>query len=127
MCQTLEVGRSNYYDWLRTKPSLRMLENQRIAALMKEIFLTNRQCYGCRRIRKELLYRDTQICRRHVIRPMKQESLSCKTKRKFKITTDSNHRLPIAPNLLKRDFSALDLDEKYVGDITYIWIQEGWL
>ena len=58
---------------------------------------------------------------------MKKKGLRCKTKRKFKMTTDSNHQLPIAPNLLKRDFTAGAPDLKYVGDITYIWTQEGWL
>jgi len=58
---------------------------------------------------------------------MKQAGLTCKTKRKFKVTTDSKHQLPIAPNLLNREFEAMGPDQKYVGDITYIWTQEGWL
>ena len=58
---------------------------------------------------------------------MKKEQLSCKTKRKFRNTTDSNHKQAIAPNLLNRDFIALGPNEKYVGDITYIHTQEGWL
>ncbi len=49
------------------------------------------------------------------------------SRRKFKVTTDSKHQLPIAPNLLQREFSADEPDQKYVGDITYIWTQEGWL
>ncbi len=58
---------------------------------------------------------------------MKQEGLVCKTRQKFKMTTDSKHQLPIAPNLLQRDFYASFPNEKYVGDITYIWTHEGWL
>ena len=58
---------------------------------------------------------------------MRLAGLACKTKRKFKATTDSKHSLPIAPNLLDRQFSAEQPDQKYVGDITYIYTQEGWL
>ena len=58
---------------------------------------------------------------------MRAQGLYCKTKRKFRQTTDSNHDLPIAPNLLKRDFSPAGPNQAYVGDITYIPTQEGWL
>lgn len=58
---------------------------------------------------------------------MRVQNLCCKTKRKFKQTTDSKHNLPIAPNLLQRDFSPALPDQSYVGDITYIPTQEGWL
>ena len=53
--------------------------------------------------------------------------LSCKTKRKFKATTDSNHTKPVAPNLLDRQFDVAAPDQAYVGDITYVWTREGWL
>jgi transposase InsO family protein len=78
-------------------------------------------------MRKDLLAEGELISRHRVIRLMKSNGLHCKTRRKFKITTDSNHKLPVAPNLLNRDFKALMPDQKYVGDITYIPTQEGWL
>jgi len=56
-----------------------------------------------------------------------QENLVCKTQRKFKVTTDSNHKLSISPNILERNFIAEKPNQKHVGDITYIWTQEGWL
>lgn len=58
---------------------------------------------------------------------MKQNNLFCKTRRKFRVTTDSNHQLPVAPNVLQRNFVAMQPNQKYVGDITYIWTQEGWV
>jgi transposase InsO family protein len=58
---------------------------------------------------------------------MRKQGLKCKTKRKFKVTTDSKHQLAISPNLLNRDFFSASPDKKYVGDITYIWTDEGWL
>lgn len=127
MCAVLSVSRSSYYDWLRSVPSPRALENQRLAIMIKEIFMENRCSYGTRRIRKALLSRGISISRRRVRNLMRQQGLKCKTKRKFKVTTDSKHHLAISPNLLKRDFFAAFPDEKYVGDITYIWTDEGWL
>ena len=67
------------------------------------------------------------VSRRRIGRLMKQTGLVCKTKKKFKVTTDSKHNKPIAPNLLKRVFTVSKPDRYYVGDITYITTQEGWL
>ena len=89
--------------------------------------MENRCSYGTRRIRSALLNRGVLISRRRVRNLMRQQGLKCKTKRKFKVTTDSKHQLAISPNLLKRDFFADFPDKKYVGDITYIWTDEGWL
>jgi len=127
MCDALGVGRSSYYDCLKSEPSLRALENQKLAIQIKEIFMESRCSYGTRRIRKILFRQDIAISRRRIGKLMKQQALNCKTKRKFKVTTDSKHQLPIAPNLLQRDFTAAGADQKYVGDIAYIWTQEGWL
>ncbi len=127
MCETLGVGRTSYYDWLKVQPSVRTLENQRLSVKIKEIFIDSRATYGTRRVRRSLQNVGFAISRRRVGRLMKQGDLVCKTRRQFKVTTDSNHRLPIAPNLLERNFVALRPNEKYVGDITYVWTQEGWL
>lgn len=127
MCDVLGVGRSSYYDWLHNKLSSRALENHRLAEQVKALFIDSRHSYGTRRIRKALLTQGVTISRRRVGKLMKQQGLTCKTARKFKVTTDSKHSLAISPNLLQRDFSASEPDQKYVGDITYIWTQEGWL
>jgi len=89
--------------------------------------MTSRCTYGARRIRRALIKSGMAISRRRVGKLMKQQQLSCKTRRKFKVTTDSKHQLPIAENILKREFDATQPDQKYVGDITYLWTQEGWL
>lgn len=89
--------------------------------------MKNRCLYGTRRIRKILQTEGETISRRRVGKLMKQQELYCKTKRKFRITTDSKHNQAIAPNHLGRQFSALAPDQKYVGDITYIWTAEGWM
>lgn len=89
--------------------------------------MESRCTYGSRRVRKILQSEDIVISRRRVGKLMKSQGLCCKTKRKFKNTTDSKHQLPISSNHLNRDFRAQGPDQKYAGDITYIWTHEGWL
>lgn len=128
MCEVLEVSRSSYYAWVNQhEPSARALENQRLSEEIKMIFIEHKCRYGSRRIRRELMQRGYHVSRKRVCRLMKKQGLFCKTKRKFKHTTDSNHDLPIAPNVLARCFSPAKPDQAYVGDITYIHTQEGWL
>ncbi|MFT3741465.1 MAG: IS3 family transposase [Gammaproteobacteria bacterium] len=127
MCQLLEVGRSSFYEWQQSTPSARSLENQHLASRIQHVFMKGRSSYGTRRIKKELQLEGVSMSRRRIGKLMKQQGLQCKTKRKFKVTTDSKHKLPIAPNLLGRDFTATQPDQKYVGDITYIWTIEGWI
>ncbi len=104
-----------------------MIENQKLAKRIKGIFIESRATYGTRRIRKQLATQEISVSRKRVGRLMKQSQLCCKIKRKFKVTTDSKHRLPVAKNVLDRDFSATRPNQKYVGDITYIRTQQGWL
>ena len=128
MCKNLGVSRSCYYGFLREEsPSKRALENSELSEKIKMIFIQHKCRYGSRRIRRMLLTMGYSVSRRRVIKLMKSLQLCCKTKRKFKQTTDSNHHLPIAPNLLERNFSPAQSNQAYVGDITYIPTQEGWL
>lgn len=128
MCELLDVSRSSYYHWLMQEtPSARVLENKELSEKIKMIFIENKCRYGSRRIRRALQNMGFKVSRRRVGRLMKEQQLCCKTKRKFKHTTDSNHQLPIAPNLLNRNFSPAEPNQVYVGDITYIPTQEGWL
>jgi putative transposase len=121
MCQLLMVNRSSYYAWLnQITPSARTLENQKLTEEIKMIFIEHKCRYGSRRIRKALIKEGYQISRRRVGNLMKSQGLCCKTKRRFKHTTDSKHDLPVAPNLLQRNFSPAGPNQAYAGDITYI-------
>jgi len=128
MCKVLKVDRSSYYHWLRNGSIVNKVD-EKLNELIEVIFMQSRQTYGTRRIKAKLLQRyGFIVSRRRIKNIMKELHLSVKMKRRFKInTTDSNHHLPIAPNILNRDFYSFSPNSKYVGDITYIPTNEGWL
>ena len=127
MCKVLQVSRSSYYDYLQRPPSTHDIEDDRIRPQVKTAFKKGRENYGTRRIKIELKKENTIVSRRRIGRLMQEEDLQVKTKRKFKVTTDSNHNKQIAPNLIEREFDVATQDTVYVGDITYIPTREGWL
>jgi len=127
MCKVLQVSRSSYYDYSQRPPSPHDIEDDRIRPQVKTAFKKGRENYGTRRIKIELKKENTIVSRRRIGRLMQEEDLQVKTKRKFKVTTDSNHNKQIAPNLIEREFDVATQDTVYVGDITYISTREGWL
>jgi len=127
MCLFLKVSRSCFYDWLKRPKTEREKENEALLILLKRLFKEGRGNYGTRRLKRKLADLGYTVSRRRIGRLMKRAGLICKTKRKFKVTTDSKHNQPISPNLLERQFSVEKPDQTFVGDITYIQTQEGWL
>jgi putative transposase len=129
MCEMLEVSSSAFYDWCKRPISTRERENKKLAVLVKTIFEEQRDGCGTRTIKKVLsrLEVPLNVSRRRIGRIMDEETLECITVKKFKITTDSKHNKPIACNVLNREFTAEKVNQKWVGDITYVWTAEGWL
>lgn len=127
MCRVLQVSRSGYYEFLSRPPSCHQIEDDELRPQIQAAFKTGRKNYGTRRIKRELKKQKIAVSRRRIGRLMQEEQLQVQTKRKFKVTTDSNHDKPIAPNLLEREFTVDTPDTVYVGDITYIPTREGWL
>jgi putative transposase len=127
MCRVLQVSRSGYYESLRRPPSCHSQDDDELRPRIKTAFEKGRKNYGTRRIKVELGKQETTASRRRIGRLMREEDLRVQTKRKFKVTTDSKHDKPIAPNLLEREFTVGIPDTVYVGDITYISTREGWL
>ena len=127
MCDMMEVSCSAFYDWLKRPESAHSLEDRRLSEKVKKSHQKSRETYGARRIVKDLVEDDEVISRERVGRLMKQQNLESKSKRKFKATTNSKHNHPVAPNLLDRKFQVEQPDIVYVGDITYISTDEGWL
>jgi putative transposase len=127
MCSTLGVSPAGFYAWLR-RP--RSEQQQRRDALLVEIRAVHAEVkkrYGSPRISKELQARGVDCCVNTVAKVMHDNDIRSKTARKFRNTTDSNHSLPVADNLLDRQFDPAGPNEKWVGDITYIPTREGWL
>jgi transposase InsO family protein len=127
MCRFLQVSRSAYYDWLQRVPTAGEKDDIDLTGILENVFKKSRATYGTRRLKAVLLDRDRTVSRRRIGRLMREAGLACKTKRKFKATTNSRHDQPIAPNHLNRQFSVVQPDQVYAGDITYIHTQEGWL
>jgi putative transposase len=94
---------------------------------MRAIHAEVKSEYGWPRMQKELAARGIPVGKERVRKLMKHNGIKARGKRKFIVTTDSNHKLPIAPNLLERDFTPEAKDRVWSGDITYIWTDEGWL
>jgi putative transposase len=105
MCRVLGVCRSSYYDWLNMPASPSKLEKKRLMEQIKMIFDESRKTYGTRRIQRVLVKKAILISRRRIKKLMNEQGLMVKTKKKFKATTDSNHKLPISDNILNRNFS----------------------
>ncbi len=120
MCYFLHVSRSSYYQWLNPSRTDKEKEDEELTEAIKQIFVESRQLYGSRRIRFRLAQLGKFIGRKRIIRLMRAAHLYCKTKRKFKVTTNSKHNNPISPNLLQRQFNVSKPDQYWVGDITYI-------
>ena len=127
MCKVFKVDKSSYYHWIKAGCIIKK-EDEQLNTLIEAIFIQGRKNYGTRRIQGKLkeLY-GLLVSRKRISEIMKSLNLKVKMKRRYKNTTDSNHNLPIAPNVINRDFYASAPDTKYVGDITYISTGEGWL
>lgn len=127
MCKVLKVNRASYYHWVSSGSVIKKVD-VKLNELVESVFIEGNNTYGTRRIQDRLLLNfGLLVSRKRISNIMKELNLKVKMKRRYKNTTDSNHNLPIAPNLLNRDFYASNPNEKYVGDITYISTGEGWL
>lgn len=127
LCSVMQVTRSGYYSWRTSDKSARQCEYEKLIPVVQEAHRISKGTYGTRRISGEIEAHGVSCGRDKARTLMKLADVSAKQKRKFKVTTDSNHNLPVAPNLLNREFTVEEPDRVYVSDITYIWTNEGWL
>ena len=127
MCQVLKVSRGGYYAWLNRPISKRELENQQLLERIKAIYLRNRGTYGSPRITDDLHDENIKVSRQRVARIMRKNDIRAKSKKKFKVTTNSNHHYKASPNLLKQNFIVEQPCNTWVSDITQVETREGWL
>lgn len=122
MCRVLSVSPSGYYAWRSRTPSTQAQARAELDAQVKEAFEGSKGREGSPRLSRRL-----NRGRRQVAQSLRRQGLRAKAAKKFKATTNSNHTLPVAENLLQQDFSAERPNQVWVGDITYIGTDEGWL
>jgi putative transposase len=127
MSRLFDVSRSGFYEWLQRPPSPRAQEDERLKVAIGAAHRRTRETYGARRLQPELASEGFVAGRDRIGRLRREMDLHCRQKRKFKATTNSNHSLPVAENLLEQRFSPTVPNQVWVTDITYVPTSEGWL
>jgi putative transposase len=127
MCKLLKVSRSGFHAWIKRPESRRSRENRALETKIRVFHAASHGIYGAPRIHQDLIDDGIPCGKNRVARIMRRAGIRSRTKKKFKATTNSRHSLPVAPNLLNQDFTVEAPNRAWVGDITYIHIDEGWL
>ena len=127
MCEALEVSASGYYAWVARADSPTEEWRQELVGAIEEVHAEVRQRYGSPRMTAELKARGYECSENTVAELMREHGIRARAPRRFVRTTDSNHRLPVAENLLGRDFEPEGPNQRWCADITYIPTHEGWL
>lgn len=127
MCEILRVSSSGYYDWQRRDNIDKAGRELKLLRAIEDVHTSSRATYGSPRIFAQLKGLGHVVGKTTVERTMRKHGIRAKTKRKFRVTTDSKHKLPVAPNLLARNFSPEKANQTWAGDVTYIWTKQGWL
>jgi transposase InsO family protein len=127
MCRVMAVSRSGYYGWRRRTPGPRAQARAELDEQVQQAFLAEKCRAGAPRLTRRLKARGHGAGRNQIAQSLRRQGLRARGARKYKATTNSNHRLPVAPNLLQQDFRAERPNQKWVSDITYVATDEGWL
>jgi putative transposase len=127
-CRVLGVSRQCYYHWCRhTENKPVDPEHEEMLYWIKRLAQASEDTYGSRRMKVGLGYLGYPVSRDKARNLMKEAEVQVRRRRKYKVTTNSNHKLPVFDNLLQRQFDVAIPDQVYAADVTYIWTQEGWL
>lgn len=127
MCRVLKVSPSGYYAWSSRPESPRARADRRLSVKIREIFQHSGRTYGSPRIAAALRAHGERCGKNRVARLMREEGLVARKPRRYKTTTDSEHAWPVAPNLLDQRFTVETPDTVWLGDLTYLPTDEGWL
>jgi transposase InsO family protein len=129
MARIFDVSRSGFYTWCKraSVPSPRALAQQARDARVRAAFIAGKGRSGAPRLHDDLRDAGFPADIKTIAASLRRQGLRAKAAKKFKATTNSKHNLPVAPNVLQQDFTAANPNEKWVGDITYLWTDEGWM
>jgi len=127
MSKVLKVSRSGYYAWLRRPISTQEQSNRYLSERIRSIYEQRKRVYGCLRITAELREEGFSCSKNRVARLMRKQGITARTKRRFRVTTNSKHKLPVSNNLVEMQFNPEKRNSLWTSDITYIRTREGWL
>lgn len=127
LCKVLSVSTSGFADWKACGGPTRWLCDTQLLALIRSAHTESQGAYGSPRIYQELKAQGHPVSKARIRRLMQKHGIRARHKRRYKATTNSRHTLPIAPNLLDRQFTTTTPDAVWTADITYIPTREGWL
>jgi transposase InsO family protein len=127
LCRLMGVSERGLHAWKHRPPSHRQRRDRVLLAHIRDQHRLSLGSYGRPRMTEELNELGIQVGQRRVGRLMRQNGIQVIRSKKFKRTTDSDHAFNIAPNLLQQDFTASGPNQKWAGDITYVWTREGWV
>ena len=126
-CQVLGVNRSGYYHYRANRANKPVDSvHQEMLERVKTLAEHSRYSYGARRMKKALHVLGYPVTRGKARKLMQEAGVQVRHRKKFKVTTDSNHKHPVFPNLVHRQFVVPHPNQVYASDVTYIWTQEGW-
>ena len=129
-CRVLGVSVAGYHEHIARRLTVarrRHLSDQALLVHIRAVFAAHRGAYGWPRIWRQLRAEGIRVGKLQVQQLMQQHGIRARGKRRFRVTTDSRHGLPIAPNLLNRNFTVAAPNRVWAGDMTYIQTEEGWL
>ena len=127
MCRQLEVSRTGYCQWRTRAPSDRAIANAALDAQVAALHAGSKRSYGRPRIVRGLREQGVQVGHERVRNSLKRQDLRSVYKRPYRVTTDSAHHKPIAPNVLDRRVDGWRVNQAWVADITYVATNQGWL
>ena len=130
MCRVLSVSPAGFYASVRRSLSEHALKDQMLREMIVQVHQTSRRTYGSPRVHRQLKADGIAVGEKRVARLMREGGIKAKQHRNFRLTTNSSHAHPIAPNILNRQFSPEATegpDRIWVSDLTYVWTDEGWL
>ena len=126
-CKVLGVSRNGYYQYLKSLEKPTDPDHEEMIEWVQDIAKSSKDSYGSRRMKKALNILGYPVSRNKARKLMKEAGVKAKQHRKYKVTTNSNHKQPVFDNLLNREFEVAQPDTVYAADVTYVWTQEGWL
>jgi putative transposase len=127
LCRAMQVCRCGFYAWRKRAKSAHQIQDETLTEQIKSVYQESKETYGSPRICADLKEAGIPCSQKRIARLMRLSKISALRRKRFVVTTDSDHKMPIAENLLDRTFEVQTPDTRWTADITYLWTGQGWL